>query len=63
MRDSKEAYKKILEEQVEDLKAKPMHPYSLAQVECRYNTLITLGFKRNEINTIKKIEKLIKKYN
>ena len=62
MLDPKEAYKKILEEHLHDLKFKPMNVYSLAWFDSRYNTLKILGFKRNEIDTVEKVEKIIEKY-
>lgn len=67
MLDSKEAYKKILEEHIKDLKMSQTvlnrDPFRFGWLSSRYNILEILGFKRNEINIVEKVEKIIKKYN
>ena len=63
MLDPKEAYKKILEEHLHDLILKPMNVYSLAWLDSRYHILELLGFKKIEMDTIEKVEKIMEKYN
>ena len=65
MIDPKEAYKKILEEHLTDLKIGTgiVDSYHFGWIDSRYNILEILGFKRDEIDTVEKVEKIIKKYN
>ena len=65
MIDPKEAYKKILEEHIKDLKVGLgiVDTYHFGWIDSRYHILEILGFKRNEVDTVEKVEKIIEKYN
>ncbi len=66
MIDPKEAYKKILEEHIKDLETIQLDfvdTYRFGWLASRYHILEILGFKKNEIDTIEKVEKIIEKYN
>ena len=63
MVNPKEAYKKILEEHMRDLKLEFVSPQRFAWLGSRYHILEILGFKKNEVDTVEKVKKIIKKYN